>query len=299
MQHSDWNNIKIFLAIARQGGLAGAAEELGTTHSTVFRHLNDFEQELGVRLFDRHNAGYRLTEAGETVLEEAQAMEGNALAFQRQIAGKDDRISGHLRILTTHGLSIYLMEPLFKPFQDTYPDIRLSVDWGNLRQSLSNYQADIILLPSHKPPENAFGRKVADICFSLFANQAYLKRHGWPESLNDLRGYDTVAYHESFATEPFYDWYHRITQHARKRMTLNSFLTVRAALEAGYGIGLLPYIYGASSSVLVPLGPPIEGVSRPLWVLTHRDLKNTVRVRTFMDYMAAHHEVLRPQFEAS
>lgn len=293
-----WDDIRIFLAIVRQGSLPEAAKELKMAHSTVFRRYNAFEEKIGVRLFDRASTGFILTPAGESILDKARDMEDRSEQIARSIAGQDYKLTGNIRVTTTHGLSLALMEPVFKAFTDKHPDVRLDIQWGEQIRKLTKYESDVIILPSKKPPENAFGRKVGRIVFGYFASEGYLKKHKEPKSVENLTGHQVIGLSEGFAGQPFYDAFMKSVQAAKKIMICDSFLTVREAIASGAGIGLLPFFYGIDYKGLQLLGEPVDNTHNDIWILTHRDLKNTVRIRTFMDFAYAEMQKLKKCLEA-
>ena len=112
----DWAEAPFFLAVAETGSLAGAARRLGVNHSTVFRRLNGMEKRLGVRLFKRSAEGYALSEAGEQILPLVQEAEQSILAVERTVAGRDYRLTGHLRVTTTAHLATKYLAPAWRHF---------------------------------------------------------------------------------------------------------------------------------------------------------------------------------------
>ena len=293
-----WDDIRIFLAIVRKGSLPEAAKELKMAHSTVFRRYNTFEEKVGVRLFDRTSTGFILTHAGESILDMARDMEDRSEQIARSVAGQDYKLTGNIRVTTTHGLSLTLMEPVFKAFTDKHPDVRLDIQWGEQVRKLSKYESDVIILPSKKPPENAFGRKVGRIVFGYFASEGYLKKYKPPKSVENLTGHQVIGLSEGFAEQPFYDAFMKSVQAAKMTMICDSFLTVREAITYGAGIGLLPLFYGMDYKSLQPLGKLADNTHNDIWILTHRDLKNTVRIRTFMDFAYSEMQKLKNRLEA-
>ena len=122
-----WDDLQIVLAIAESGSLSGAGRQLGLSHATVFRRLNDMEERLGVSLFLRTARGYTPTPAGEDVASTARRVQAEVLGTERRIAGRDMKLSGTLRITTTDTLFYGLLSPLFADFRERHPDIQLEV----------------------------------------------------------------------------------------------------------------------------------------------------------------------------
>ncbi len=127
LQHLAWDDFRLVKTIAEAGGLAGAAERLGVNHSTVFRRLGQIEEELGVKLFERHRTGYALTPAGEEMAALAERMEEDVATFARKLAGQLVTPAGELRVTTNDTLLVHLLTPIFSRFTKTCPDVRLDV----------------------------------------------------------------------------------------------------------------------------------------------------------------------------
>jgi DNA-binding transcriptional LysR family regulator len=147
----DWNDLRSFLAIARQGSLQGAARTLGVNHSTVFRRLNALEARLGARLFDRSARGYALTAGGEHMLASAERVEDEILGLEHRLLGGDVRLSGTLRVTTTDTLVHGVLGPHLRAFQTAYPAIELELITGNAFFDLYKREADVALRPSRHP----------------------------------------------------------------------------------------------------------------------------------------------------
>jgi len=121
----DWNDLRIVLAICREGSLSGAAKVLGTSHSTVFRQIHAIEQKLSTRFFKRLSHGYEMTEAGETLLARAVRIEENILDLERELKSKDLRLEGGIRLTAPEGLTNYLLVPHLAEFHRKHPDIQI------------------------------------------------------------------------------------------------------------------------------------------------------------------------------
>src|SRR5918994_6273299 len=142
-QHLEWDDFRLVKIIAEANGLAGAAERLGINHSTVFRRLGQMEDNLGVKLFERHRTGYVLTPAGEEMTMLAEQMDENVTTFTRKLAGQAVSPAGELRVTTNDTLLVHLLTPLFAAFCARCPDVRLDVVLTNQALNLSKRDADV------------------------------------------------------------------------------------------------------------------------------------------------------------
>src|SRR3954468_572964 len=173
-----WDDFRLVKAIADARGLAGAAERLGVNHSTMFRHLGQIEDALGVALFERHRTGYALTTAGEEMAALAERMDEDVTAFTRKLTGRELSPAGDLRVATSDSLLVHLLTPLFARFCGQCPDVRLDVVLGNQALNLSKRDADVAIRAGDSPPETLVGRRVARIAWALYGRAADFPRAG-------------------------------------------------------------------------------------------------------------------------
>src|ERR1700742_1834902 len=123
----DWNDVLSFLAVAPGGSVRAAAERLGVNHSTVLRRIAQLEERLGVQMFEKLPAGYRLTEAGEEVLEFAEQMEASSHSLETRVFGRDQSVRGLLRVTLAPPLATHLLMPDFADFAHLHPDIEMEI----------------------------------------------------------------------------------------------------------------------------------------------------------------------------
>jgi DNA-binding transcriptional LysR family regulator len=285
-QAGDWNDLRSFLAIAREGSLLGAARTLGVNHSTVFRRLNALEADLGVRLFDRSARGYGLTVAGEHMLASAERVEDEILALERRLLGGDVRLSGTLRVTTTDTLVHGLLLPHLRAFQAAYPAIELELITGNAFFDLSKREADVALRPSRHPGDAMVGRKLAAIAVALYGSRDYLAARGRPADEAGLAGHALITGDASLGHLSATRWLADRTPAGATVLRCNSWLSQFAAARAGLGLAALPCFLGDGAVELVRVFPPEPSLAGELWLLTHGDLRRTARVRAFMETLA-------------
>jgi DNA-binding transcriptional LysR family regulator len=160
----DWNDLRLVLAVQRDGSLRAAAAELGMDHSTIFRHLKALEKKLGVRLFERLPGGaYRATAAGERRAAAAERIEHETLALDRDIAGRDRRPAGKLRVTSSETLAQSRLIPHLAAFRQAHPNIVVELVMDNRVLDLSRREADIALRPMRPTEGNLWGRKLSGL----------------------------------------------------------------------------------------------------------------------------------------
>src|SRR5882762_2360137 len=278
-----WDDFRYVKAIADTRSLGGAATELGVNHSTVFRRLAQIEERLGSRLFERSRAAYALTPCGEEMVRLAERMGEDIVAFERQVTGHDLRPSGELRVTTNDTALVHLMTDIFAAFRKAYPEIILDVVVSNQALNLSKRDADVAVRATDRPPEALIGRRAAGIAWAVFANA-----DSAPESfdLADARNADWIGFGDNLANLKAAKW---LNERAAPRIVykINTVLGLAEAAAAGIGLALLPCFIGSATPGLTRLTAPIAELATGIWLLTHPDLRQTARVRAFMDFAAS------------
>jgi DNA-binding transcriptional LysR family regulator len=278
-----WDDFRYVKAIADTRSLGGAANELSVNHSTVFRRLAQIEKQLGSRLFERSRAGYALTPCGEEMVRLAERMGEDIVTFERQVTGHDLRPSGELRITTNDTVLVHLMTQVFADFRRAYPEIVLDVVVSNQALNLSKRDADVAVRATDRPPEALIGRRAAGIAWAVFAQAAKA-----PESFDiaDARNADWIGFGDNLANLKAAKW---LNERAAPRIVykINTVLGLAEAAAAGIGLALLPCFIGSATPLLTRLTPPIAELANGIWLLTHPDLRQTARVRAFMDFAAS------------
>lgn len=169
MQNMDWDIYRFIMAVADSGSAVAAAENLGVNATTVLRRINRFEEENGIRLFERKQTGYRPTVECAAVVEAARRIEFGIADINRDILGRDMRLEGQLRITTTDTMLCAVLAPHLKRFGELYDKIRLDVSVTNTRMSLTRQDADIAIRPSKNPPDTLVGQRVSGVGFGVYA----------------------------------------------------------------------------------------------------------------------------------
>lgn len=286
MKQLSWDDFKLVKTIADCKGMAGAAKNLKVNHSTVFRQLSQVEKNLGVALFERHRNGYELTPAGEEMTSLAQRMDDDVANFTRKLAGQEMAPAGELRITTNDVLLTHLLAPLLARYGKQYPDIRLDIVLANQALSLSKRDADVAIRATDSPPEALVGRRIADLAWALYGHVSDFPQEAKAPEMAELYQSRWVAFSEGFSASRTARFIHERVSTERIALKLNTVLGLTEAIENQIGIGPLPCFIGDTHLKLVRLTPPLPEIASSLWLLTHPDLRHSVRVRSFMDFMA-------------
>tara|TARA_R110000796_G_scaffold117736_1_gene230889 strand:- start:109425 stop:110459 length:1035 start_codon:yes stop_codon:yes gene_type:complete len=285
----NWDDLKVVLAIAEKGSLSGAARQLGVSHATVFRRLNDLEDHLGVELFLRDRRGYQVTTAGQEVADNAQVIATAISAVERRVIGRDLKPSGTVRLTTTDTLLWGVLSPILSRFRSTFPDIALEVIASNNLFDLSRREADIALRPATNPPEILVGKKVGVI------TQAIYRHRDLPvdEATNWVGPDDAMGY------PPLRNWMDQNGFLAQCDYRCDTIMGMFAALRDQAGQGILPCYLGDGAQELIRVGAPIDPLATDLWLLTHPDLQRTVRIRAVLDFIDDAMRHLAPKLDGT
>jgi len=280
----DWEDLRYFHAVAREGSLAGAARALGVNHSTVFRRINRLEDAMGVRLFERLREGYVLSVAGEDLRDSAERIADEVDDAGRRLQGRDARLTGTLTLTTTDTLMNGYLGAHLAGFQRQYPEVTLEVVLDTQYLNLSKRQADVALRPTPNPPETLVGRRLAGIGVAIYGAPGYLERAGrdTPLAAHRWLGFDAALAHLAAAA-----WMRKTIPDADCRFRANNLMALMGAARAEMGLAALPCFIGDPDPGLERIEMLSAEPGTALWVLTHADLRNTARVRAFMETVGA------------
>jgi len=284
-----WDDLKIFLAVAREGSISGAAKRLAVQHSTVSRRLRSLEERLDTRLIERKTSGYELTEAGEELKLSASKIEVEILEFEGALGGLDSSASGELRVTAINNMASTILMPMFTQFSATYPDIRLHIQVSNKFIRLAERDADIAIRLTNTPIDTLIGTRLVTVASAVYGARDYCAdvRAGLAEE--KWLGIECCGFHISWTKDA-------CPEHNHNLFVDDTLLTL-AAIREGAGLAYLPCFMGDSEPSFARFRPPDKQHDLGLWLLYHRDLRRTKRVRLFRDHMRGEVEKAAPLFE--
>ncbi|OQR45225.1 LysR family transcriptional regulator [Klebsiella aerogenes] len=284
----NWDDTRIFLAVARSGTLSGAAETMDMGIATLSRRLDRLEKSLAVPLFSRHQSGYRLTDDGEALLARAEALEHAGLAFG-ETARLQGNVAGLVRLATSDNLAAHFILPSLNGLMEKYPDLRIEVLSGVQSVNLHRRDADLAIRMVKPESGNLTLKRLGKVGFGLYSADTGLAgstdaafNHaqyiGWPESHQHL---------------PAARWITRTLRGRPCRVEANTLLAQLSAVSAGLGLGVLPH-FMARKNGLQCVNADI-GVDQTLWLVMHSDLAHSRRVRVVADHLIALFDEIKDQ----
>jgi DNA-binding transcriptional LysR family regulator len=288
----DWDDVRYFLAVARGGSLRAGAERLGVNHSTVLRRVAQLEDRLGAQMFEKLPSGYRLTEAGEDVLELASQMEASSHQLETRVFGRDQSVRGLLRVTLTPPLATHLLMPDFADFARQHPDIEMEILSSGELANLTNREADVairVVYDRKTLPLNLHGLKGPELFGGVYMSSDRLV--AWRAGAPDPIRWIVISAHgvPAWASE------------GEVRSTGVQFRTTDAAaqlaaVQQGLGMAALPCFIGDADPLLARVPGADLHMYGTVWLLTQGETRKTKRVRLFTEFisrrLAAHAPLL-------
>lgn len=271
----NWDDIRYFLALCRDGSVSRAGHTLGVTHTTVARRIQTLEDSLKTRLFDRTRDGYAMTQAAETMFDDAVRIEERVHAIGREIVGRDLDLAGPLTITVPYDFANTILLPGLRTFRMKYPRIDLVISTTTSFVDLAAREADIAVRITAKPPETLVGRQILPLRHGIYATRDYLRRNGNSLQLILFSRGDEMP-----------DWAKRHFPDAKVAMRTDNVATMRAAVRAGIGIARIPCFVGDEDRRLCRLDLEMTPSNWGIWLLNHVDLRSTARVRVAREFLA-------------
>ncbi|MGG7643314.1 LysR family transcriptional regulator [Rhodovulum sp. YNF3179] len=278
----NWDEIRTAYQVARHGTVSAAATTLGVHHSTVIRHVDALEAQLGVKLFQRHARGYTPTEAGQDLLQVAATTDDQFAQLEGRLRGRGAAVTGELVVTALAEVSS-LVAPVLVAFQERNPDVTVREIADERVLKLEYGEAHVAIRAGRAPqePDNVV-QKLARMPAAGFAHRRYVSSHGELRDDADLARHRFIGVGGEDARAPTAVWMRanlppdRITYHvSHQRGVLD-------AVRAGGGIGFLPVWRGRAEEGLVELMPPRDDWASNLWLVTHVDLHRTAKVQGFV-----------------
>lgn len=281
-----WDDLRVFLTVARAGTLGAAAAELRIDPSTVFRRVQGLERDLGTRVFERRGRRWALTAAGERLVEHAARVEDVVLAVERDVLGRDVALAGTIVVTTADDIADRLLPRHLAAFRRAQPAITVDLVTDSRVYDLARGEADVAIRPMKPPTSSAIvARKICDMAGALYASAEYLERRGRPRRKSDLSRHDLVVPIGGIAQSAFSALLLEHGTTERIALRSNTMLTLCRAAAAGLGVTALPCFLGDGDPALVRLFAPEPALTGSLWLLYHGDLRQTARVRAFSEFV--------------
>lgn len=295
MNRLGWDDLRIFLAVARAGNLSKAGRLLGMDHATVGRRISALEFALETPVFERDRQGYRLNAQGREMLGLVEAIEANVLTLGDLLNGERPGLVGHVRIATMEGIaSLYLSEQ-FVDFRRRQPGITIELLTSSTDVRISHREADLFLGFFEPRGSNLEIGRVGRFALHLYAHPDYLAGAGMPESVDALKRHRFVGYIDDLIQLDAVRWLEDAVDDPPIAFHSTSMIAQMFAAAAGAGIVMLPTFARAERFGLVPVLADRIRVTRDVWMSSHRYLQRVPRITAVAAFLR---EILRRDYPA-
>ena len=281
-----WDDLRTFLLIARHRTLSAAARAGGVHQPTMGRRLAALEARAGSQLLQKTPHGYTLTAAGEAILGNAERIEAEVLAIERQVSGRDVRLEGLVRVTAVASIATRILAPALAPLRLRHPGITTELLAENRNLSLSRREADVAVRMARLTQQDLVVRRIGTVAHGMYASAAYLDRRGPPDFAAGGEGHELILTQEEPQDLPEMAWLLGCLPRAIPVLRSNSRSVQLAAAAAGIGIACLPR-YLADAEGLRRLSPPTAAPARELWLAVHSDIRHMPRIRAVTEALAA------------
>ncbi len=283
----NWALVRSFLAALDHGSLMGAARALGTHQPTLGRHIAELEAQWGLTLFERTGRGLRPTADALRLADAARQMAQAADQLARQASGAQRGLTGTVRLSASQPVACALLPPVLARLRDALPDVQIELVVSNAVSNLLQREADIAVRMVRPDQGSLMGKRVGQVAIGAYAHRDYLRRRGTPRQVTDLAQHELIGFDRAGdIVRGMAGMGHAMTrdQFALRTDDLNAH---EALVRAGLGIGFLARYVARRHADLVPLLPALPIPPLPMWLVVHREIRSSPRIRAVWDVLSA------------
>lgn len=280
-----WDDLQDFLAIARAGQIARAAVATGVDPTTLARHLRRLEATLGQTLFEQTREGQVPTAAGAALLVAVEAMQQAAA----RIAAPDDdpdHLTGVLRVSVSEGFGTWFVAHHLPAFARRHPELAVDLVATSGFLNPSRREADVAVMLARPQTGAVISGKLTDYTLGLYAARAYAARRPLPDTVEQVREHDLIGYVPDLLYAPELRYLSEVQAELEPRLRSSSINAQYRLVAAGAGLGVLPRFIGDADDSLCRVLPE-RTIRRSFWLVTHQDMREAKKVRTFRDWLTA------------
>lgn len=279
----NWDDYRYFLAVARTNRLVQAAQQLGVDHATVGRRVKSLEQSLKVNLFDRSPQGYRLTDAGQRLVEFAEVMETKAIQAGDEVGGSEQELTGIVRIGAPEGVATVVLSEIAIKLCEEHPKLEIQIVAMSRSFSLSKREADVAITVSAPTTGRLKFRKISDYTLHLYGSKEYLRNFPDIKTVDDLRMLRGIAYVPDLIYDKELDYIPLVGPDIKPHLTSTSVhVQLEATLRNG-GVCILHDFVADKYPQLQRVLPEEINFKRTFYFVVHEDYAQLERIRVVSD----------------
>lgn len=283
--YMNWDNLRIFLTVARVHSALEAANHLEIDHSTITRRLHRLEKELGARLFDRNPEGHQLTQAGHRLLQRVEQIENTLAAVDSEIGSDSQMLNGQVRLGATEGFGGFFLAPHLSDFCDRHPAITVELLAVPRFVNLSKREADLAIT-IERPQSNSYVMcKLSDYRLQIYATRDYLDSHPTISTLSDLVDHRFIGYVDELSFSAELRYLDKLAPGVAVPLRSTSVIAQFCAVRRGLGLAVLPCFLGNTAPDLIPVLPGTAEVVRSFWLVAPSERREIARVHALWDFV--------------
>ena len=282
----DWNHVRAFLATAEHGSLSAAARKLGQTQPTLSRQVAALESRLGILLFERVGRRLQMTKGGRELLAQTRIMGDAADRLALAALGQSQSISGEISITASDVFSAFLLPPVLHRLRGLAPHLKINVVADNDIRDILKREADIAIRHSRPTQPDLIARLVRQATAHFYASSGYLKLHGRPKTLADMGEHDFVSIGSPQQMLDFMLPLGLPLDESNFPIGSQNGIVAWELVKQGFGIMIMADEVAALTTGIEQVLPQMEPVEFPVWLVTHRELHTSRRIRLVFDLLA-------------
>jgi len=286
----DWDKLKIFHAVAEAGSFTSSTVNLNLSQSAISRQIQSLEDDLNVKLFERHARGLTLTESGEYVFKTANEVISKLKEVETTLSDKKNKPKGKLTVTTVISFGTTWLTPRIQEFMQLNPEIEIELIFDDKELDLSTRQADIGIFMRRPKQLNYIQKKLIDINYHIYGSPKYLEKHGYPKTINDLSKHKFISFGRGAPSPVFNpEWALKLGMKENKTMKtvmkVNSVYGLLLAVQSGVGLAALPDYLTLKQPNIVKVLPNIKGPITEAHFVYPQSMKNVARVQAFRNFL--------------
>ena len=280
----NWDDARVFLAVARTGQILAASKRLGVNHATLSRRVSALEKALATRLLIRRTNGCELTAEGEAFFHAAERMETEMLAVQSAVGRIDAAISGTVRIGAPDGFGVSFLAPRLGALTAQYPDLKIQLVPVPRSFSLSRREADIAITLERPTEGRLVSAKLTDYSLGLYVSKSYVASRQAPHSIEDIKNHRRIGYVEDLIYTASLNYTDEIMRNWDASFEVSSAIGQTEAVRSGAGVGILHNYIARNDADLIRILPEAI-IKRAYWTTWHESARELLRVKTVIDWL--------------
>jgi len=286
----DWDKLKIFHAVAEAGSFTSSTVNLNLSQSAISRQIQSLEDDLNVKLFERHARGLTLTESGEYVYKTANEVISKLKEVETTLSDKKNKPTGKLTVTTVISFGTTWLTPRIQEFMQLNPEIEIELIFDDKELDLSTRQADIGIFMRRPKQLNYIQKKLIDINYHIYGSPKYLEKHGYPKTINDLSKHKFITFGRGAPSPVFNpEWALKLGMKENKTMKtvmkVNSVYGLLLAVQSGVGLAALPDYLTIKQPNIIKVLPNVKGPITEAHFVYPQSMKNVARVQAFRNFL--------------